>query len=145
MAATTVAILDVSATAHMPDVLEMPYRPEITSRHGATAGKPGAYEHTYRLGGNSCLAGDVIGDFSFPDPLHPGDTLVFEDMAQYTMVKTTFFNGFLTRPSSCATRTAGSRRSGSFPGEDFGAEARLALPEADRSSYSPSTTALAAA
>ena len=89
----TVAILDVSATAHMPDVLEMPYRPEITATDGTSAGTPGTYDHTYRLGGNSCLAGDVIGDYSFPAPLKPGDRLSFEDMAQYTMVKTSFFNG----------------------------------------------------
>jgi carboxynorspermidine decarboxylase len=83
-----IAILDTSATAHMPDVLEMPYRPEI-----AGAGKPGKHPHTYRLGGLTCLAGDVIGDYSFPRPLKPGDKLVFLDMAHYTMVKNTTFNG----------------------------------------------------
>jgi len=83
-----VAILDVSATAHMPDTLEMPYRPTI---HGA--GEPGATPHTYRLGGPTCLAGDVIGDWSFPKPLSVGDRIVFADMAHYTMVKTTMFNG----------------------------------------------------
>ena len=83
-----IAILDVSAAAHMPDVLEMPYRPEIVG-----AGKPGAFPHTYRLGGLTCLAGDVIGDYSFDQPLAIGDKLVFGDMAHYTMVKNTMFNG----------------------------------------------------
>ncbi len=83
-----VAILDVSATAHMPDVLEMPYRPDIRG-----AGEAGEKAHTYRLGGTSCLAGDIIGDYSFDAPLQPGSRLVFEDMAHYTMVKTTMFNG----------------------------------------------------
>ena len=83
-----IAILDTSATAHMPDVLEMPYRPVIVD-----AGEPGAKPHTYRLGGMTCLAGDVIGDYSFDRPLVPGDKLVFLDMAHYTMVKTTTFNG----------------------------------------------------
>ena len=87
-----IAILDVSATAHMPDVLEMPYRPDVTL-DGQLAGKPGEKPHTYRLGGNSCLAGDVIGDYSFHRPLKPDDRLVFLDMAHYTMVKTTTFNG----------------------------------------------------
>ncbi len=83
-----IAILDTSATAHMPDVLEMPYRPEVRG-----AGEPGALEHTYTLGGLTCLAGDVIGRYSFPEPLRVGDRLVFEDMAHYTMVKNTTFNG----------------------------------------------------
>jgi carboxynorspermidine decarboxylase len=82
------AILDTSATAHMPDVLEMPYRPTI---HGA--GEPGEHPYSYRLGGLTCLAGDVIGDWSFPRPLVVGDRLVFADMSHYTMVKTTMFNG----------------------------------------------------
>ena len=82
------ALLDASCTCHMPDVLEMPYRPEIKN-----AARPGAKPHTYRLAGLSCLAGDVIGDYSFDVPLKVGDRLVFQDMAHYTMVKTTFFNG----------------------------------------------------
>jgi carboxynorspermidine decarboxylase len=82
------AILDTSATCHMPDVLEMPYRPAILG-----ADKPGAYPHTYRLGGMTCLAGDVIGDYSFPQRLSVGQRLIFDDMAHYTMVKTTTFNG----------------------------------------------------
>lgn len=83
-----IALLDISATAHMPDVLEMPYRPVITG-----AGLPAEKAFSYRLGGNSCLAGDVIGEYSFDQPLAAGDRLVFEDMMHYTMVKTSFFNG----------------------------------------------------
>lgn len=82
------AILDTSATCHMPDVLEMPYRAEILG-----AGLPEEYSHTYRLGGMTCLAGDVIGDYSFAEPLQPGQRLMFDDMSHYTMVKTTTFNG----------------------------------------------------
>lgn len=82
------AILDASATCHMPDVLEMPYRPRITG-----SGLPGELPHTYRLGGPSCLSGDVIGDYSFAEPLKIGQRLMFEDMAIYTMVKNTTFNG----------------------------------------------------
>lgn len=83
-----IAILDTSATNHMPDVLEMPYRPGIVG-----AGRPGELARTYRLGGMTCLAGDVIGDYSFEKPLRPGDRLAFLDMAHYSMVKTTTFNG----------------------------------------------------
>ena len=82
------AILDTSAACHMPDVLEMPYRPEVFG-----AGKPGEYKYTYRFGGNTCLAGDIIGDYSFDDKLKQGDKIVFEDMAHYTMVKNNMFNG----------------------------------------------------
>ena len=114
------AILSVSATAHMPDVMEMPYRPDVflaersadfsppqvpaVTLPGETyhlAGDPSSSQlstlnpqlHTYRLGGPTCLAGDVVGDFTFPRELRVGDTLVFDDMAHYTMVKTTTFNG----------------------------------------------------
>lgn len=90
-----IAILDVSATCHMPDVLEMPYRPVITGGFD-----PGEKPYTYRLGGSSCLAGDVIGDWSFEQPLNVGDRLVFEDMSHYTMVKTTTFNG-IQHPHIC--------------------------------------------
>lgn len=83
-----IAILDTSATAHMPDTLEMPYRPQIVG--GAD---PDALPHRYRLGGLTCLAGDVIGDWSFAEPLEIGSKLIFLDMAHYTMVKTTNFNG----------------------------------------------------
>ncbi|QHI69341.1 carboxynorspermidine decarboxylase [Tichowtungia aerotolerans] len=93
-----IAILDVSCTCHMPDVMEMPYRPVITG-----AGESGEKAHTYRLAGLSCLAGDVIGDWSFDEPLKPGDRLEFLDMAHYTMVKTTFFNG-IQHPSIAIQR-----------------------------------------
>jgi carboxynorspermidine decarboxylase len=83
-----IAILDASAAAHMPDVLEMPYRPVISG-----AGRSGEHRFTYRLGGPTCLAGDVIGDYSFPAPLEIGSKLVFLDMAHYTMVKNNTFNG----------------------------------------------------
>ena len=83
-----IAIVDTSASCHMPDVLEMPYRPEI-----AGAGMPNEKAITYRLGGPTCLAGDVIGDYSFDQPLKPGDKLVFGDMAHYSMVKNNTFNG----------------------------------------------------
>ncbi|NGM84590.1 carboxynorspermidine decarboxylase [Paenibacillus sp. 7124] len=83
-----IAILDTSAECHMPDVLAMPYRPNIIG-----AGQPNEYEHTYRLGGLTCLAGDIIGDYSFKQPLKAGDRLVFLDMAHYTMVKNHMFNG----------------------------------------------------
>ncbi len=82
------AVLDISATAHMPDVLEMPYRPDI-----ADSGEAGERAHTYRLGGMSCLAGDVIGDYSFDTPLRVGQQLHLLDMSHYTMVKTSNFNG----------------------------------------------------
>lgn len=82
------AILDTSATCHMPDTLEMPYRADIFG-----AGQPGELAHTYRLGGMTCLAGDVIGDYSFAEPLQIGQRLMFDDMAHYTMVKTSTFNG----------------------------------------------------
>ncbi|OQA82100.1 MAG: Carboxynorspermidine/carboxyspermidine decarboxylase [Lentisphaerae bacterium ADurb.Bin242] len=83
-----IAILDTSAEAHMPDVLEMPYRPNIIG-----AGQPSEKKCTYRLAGHSCLAGDVIGDYSFDEKLEIGRKVVFLDMAHYTMVKTNTFNG----------------------------------------------------
>ena len=83
-----IAILDTSAACHMPDVLEMPYRPHIIH-----SGNPGEKAHTYRLGGPSCLAGDIIGDYSFDDELQIGTRLIFTDMAIYSMVKTNTFNG----------------------------------------------------
>lgn len=85
---TKTAILDVSFTAHMPDCLEMPYKPHIVGATDPVDGKP-----TYRLGGNSCLSGDFMGDWSFDRELRPGDKVVFLDMIHYTMVKTTTFNG----------------------------------------------------
>jgi carboxynorspermidine decarboxylase len=83
-----IAILDTSAEAHMPDVLAMPYRPTIIG-----AGNPGELPHTYRLGGITCLAGDVLGDYSFAESLKRGDRLVFLNMALYSFVKNTTFNG----------------------------------------------------
>ncbi|WP_457599121.1 carboxynorspermidine decarboxylase [Hydrogenimonas sp.] len=83
-----IAILDVSAEAHMPDTLAMPYRAEVRG-----AGEPGEKPYTYRLGGNTCLAGDIMGDYSFDAPLKIGDKLLFEDQIHYTMVKSTTFNG----------------------------------------------------
>ncbi|MCX7991114.1 MAG: carboxynorspermidine decarboxylase [Proteobacteria bacterium] len=83
-----IAILDTSAETHMPDVLAMPYKPKIIG-----AGEPDEFPYTYRLGGISCLAGDIIGDYSFPEPLKRGDRLVFLDMALYSFVKNTTFNG----------------------------------------------------
>jgi carboxynorspermidine decarboxylase len=82
------AILDVSFTAHMPDCLEMPYKPKIIGATDPIPGKP-----TYRLGGNSCLSGDFMGEWSFGSELKPGDRIIFLDMIHYTMVKTTTFNG----------------------------------------------------
>ena len=82
------AILDTSAACHMPDVLEMPYRPHIIG-----ADLPNEKTYTYRLGGPTCLAGDIIGDYSFDAPLKEGDKLIFCDMAHYTMVKNNTFNG----------------------------------------------------
>ncbi|HKP96991.1 MAG TPA: carboxynorspermidine decarboxylase [Fibrobacteria bacterium] len=108
-----IAILDTSATAHMPDTLEMPYRPEIRG-----AGEPGKLPHTYRLGGLTCLAGDVIGDYSFANPLAIGDKLVFEDMIHYTIVKNTTFNG-IPLPSLCLWTEDGRLQ----VARDFGYEA----------------------
>ena len=83
-----IAILDTSAACHMPDVLEAPYRPPLED-----GGEPGEKKYTYRLSCPTCLAGDVIGDYSFDEPLKPGDRLIFGDMAIYTMVKNNTFNG----------------------------------------------------
>jgi carboxynorspermidine decarboxylase len=82
------AVLDVSFTAHMPDCLEMPYKPKIAGATDPVPGKP-----TYRIGGNSCLSGDVMGEWSFDRELKPGERIIFLDMIHYTMVKTTTFNG----------------------------------------------------
>jgi len=109
-----IAILDTSAAAHMPDVLEMPYRPEIPG-----AGQPGVHPHTYRLGGLTCLAGDVIGDYSFPQPLRPGDKIVFADMAHYTMVKNNTFNGVRLPTIALRQRGGGLRIVRTFHYEDY--------------------------
>jgi carboxynorspermidine decarboxylase len=83
-----ITILDTSAEAHMPDTIIMPYRAEVRG-----AGKAGEKAHTYRLAGNTCLAGDIMGDYSFDRPLQIGDRIFFEDQMHYTMVKATTFNG----------------------------------------------------
>lgn len=110
-----IAILDTSAACHMPDVLEMPYRPNIIG-----AGAPGEKNFTCRLAGKSCLAGDVIGEYSFDQPLKSGDRLVFLDMAIYSMVKTTTFNG-LRLPSIAIwdSETDQRRVTREFGYEDF--------------------------
>lgn len=97
-----IAILDASAACHMPDVIEMPYRPPLKD-----SAEPGEKANTFRLGGPTCLAGDVIGDYSFDRPLSAGDRLVFEDMALYTMVKTNTFNG-MALPSLALLKEDGS-------------------------------------
>jgi len=112
-----IAILDASAACHMPDVIEMPYRPGIIG-----AGLPGEKAHTYRLGGNTCLAGDIIGDYSFDKPLVPGDRVVFTDMAIYTMVKNNTFNG-APLPDIAVMRESGAEVVKRFGYGDF--KARL--------------------
>lgn len=132
------AILDVSASAHMPDVLEMPYRPDVYAVQPgaagvpavmldgetyAAAGAPGEKNYTYRLGAPTCLAGDVIGDYSFDFPLQVDDTIVLDDMSHYTMVKTTHFNG-VPHPDIAVLRADGSVETvRSFTYADF--ESRL--------------------
>ena len=96
-----IAILDASAACHMPDVLEMPYRPNIIG-----SGQPDEKKYSYRLGGNTCLAGDIIGDYSFDTPLNINDKLVFCDMAIYTTVKNNTFNG-INLPSIAVLRQNG--------------------------------------
>ncbi len=108
------AILDTSAACHMPDVLEMPYRPPVLGGQDA-----GETPYTYRLAGPTCLAGDIIGDYSFNAPLKPGDRVVFCDMALYTMVKNNTFNG-INLPSIIVAETNGSLKTiKSFGYEDF--------------------------
>ena len=97
-----IAILDASAACHMPDVLEMPYRPPLYK-----SGQPGEKAHTYRLSSRTCLAGDIIGDYSFDAPLSIGDRLCFEDMAIYSMVKNNTFNG-MPLPDISILHTDGS-------------------------------------
>ena len=107
------AIIDASAACHMPDVIEMPYRPEIIG-----AKKPGELPYTYRLGGLTCLAGDIIGDYAFMQPLKIGDRLVFTDMAHYTMVKNNTFNG-VNLPSIALANDEGFRVLKDFGYEDY--------------------------
>ena len=96
------AVIDASFTCHMPDCLEMPYKPAVRHATDAVPGKP-----TYRIGGCSCLSGDFMGDWSFDRPLHIGDPLIFEDMIHYTTVKTTMFNG-IQHPSLAILREDGT-------------------------------------
>ncbi len=98
-----IAILDTSATCHMPDTLEMPYRAEIFG-----SGAPQEKNHTYRLGGQTCLSGDVMGDYSFDQPLSIGQRLMFDDMTHYTMVKTSTFNGIKLPSIACWNSTTNS-------------------------------------
>ncbi len=109
-----IAILDTSATCHMPDVLEMPYRPMIIG-----SGFPDEKKFTYRLGGPTCLAGDVIGEYSFDEELQIGDRLAFTDMAIYTMVKTTSFNGMPLPSISIARENGDIQAIRNFTYEDF--------------------------
>lgn len=110
----SIAILDTTAACHMPDVLEMPYRPPLLA-----SGCEGAKPYTYRLGGPTCLAGDIIGDYSFDEPLEVGDQLIFEDMAIYTMVKNNTFNG-ICLPSILIARENGDLETvKTFGYEDF--------------------------
>ncbi|WP_175406442.1 carboxynorspermidine decarboxylase [Bacillus sp. FJAT-27264] len=109
-----IAILDTSAECHMPDVLAMPYRPGIIG-----AGEPGENPYTYRLGGMTCLAGDVIGDYSFKEPLKYGDKLVFLDMAHYSMVKNHMFNGVNLPAIASYNEEEGIKVIREFQFEDF--------------------------
>lgn len=108
------ALLDTSAACHMPDVLEMPYRPNIIG-----AGLPNEKSYTYRLGGPTCLAGDIIGDYSFDAPLKEGDKLVFCDMAHYTMVKNNTFNGMNLPSIALYSQENGLQIIKQFGYEDF--------------------------
>ena len=109
-----IAILDTSAACHMPDVLEMPYRPPLRN-----SGEQGEKPYSYRLGSQTCLAGDSIGVYSFDEPLHIGDRLIFEDMAIYSMVKNNTFNG-MPLPSILLLKRDGSTETlREFGYEDF--------------------------
>lgn len=107
-------VLDASATCHMPDVLEMPYRPPL--RHGFEAGEK---TYTYRLSSNTCLTGDIIGDYSFEKPVEIGDKLYFEDMAIYSFVKNNTFNGIGLPSLVLMDKTGDCRIVKSFGYEDF--------------------------
>jgi len=108
------AILDVSFTAHMPDCLEMPYKPKIIGATDPVSGEP-----TYRIGGNSCLSGDFMGDWSFKKELKPGDRILFLDMIHYTMVKTTTFNGVKHPSIGIWTKEGNFRLIKEFSYEDY--------------------------
>jgi carboxynorspermidine decarboxylase len=109
-----IAILDTSASCHMPDVLEVPYTPTVIG-----ADKPGIHAHDYILGGKTCMTGDIIGEYSFPRPLRVGSRVVFTDMMQYSFVKNTTFNG-TPRPDLAVLEEDGSYRVlRSFGYEDY--------------------------
>lgn len=107
-------ILDASAACHMPDVLEMPYRPPLLD-----SGKPGEKKYTYRLSSYTCLAGDIIGDYSFDEEKKPGDRLYFQDMAIYSMVKNNTFNGIPLPDIAVMDEHGDCRVIRSFSYEDF--------------------------
>lgn len=108
-----IAVLDTSAACHMPDVLEMPYRPPLKG-----SGKPNEKEYTYRLSSRTCLAGDIVGDYSFDEPLSVGSRLYFEDMAIYSIVKNNTFNG-MPLPSIAVKRGDGVEIIKEFSYSDF--------------------------
>lgn len=110
----SIAILDTSASCHMPDVLEMPYRPHIVN-----SDFPNKKAYTYRLGGHTCLAGDIIGDYSFDKPLSIGDKLIFCDMAIYSMVKNNTFNGMKLPSIAIADMDGNTKIVNTFGYEDF--------------------------
>lgn len=109
-----IAILDTSATCHMPDVLEVPYRPPLIG-----SGQPQEKPYTYRLGGPTCLTGDIIGDYSFDEALKEGDRLVFGDMAIYSMVKNNTFNGMALPTIALQDKNGECRVIKQFGYEDF--------------------------
>ena len=109
-----ILLMDTSASCHMPDVIEMPYRPFIFG-----SGMPNEKKYTYRLGGPTCLAGDVIGDYSFDNPVKVGDKLIFTDMAHYSMVKTNTFNGINLPAIAVYTEKGGVEVIRRFTYEDF--------------------------
>jgi carboxynorspermidine decarboxylase len=113
-----IAILDASAACHMPDVLEMPYRPNVIG-----ASLVGDAPFAYRLAGSTCLAGDIVGDYAFREPLRAGDLLAFEDMAIYSMVKTNTFNGMRLPSIAVLGEDGNARMVKGFSYEDF--KARL--------------------
>ena len=113
-----IAILDVSAWAHIPDILAASDRPDIIG-----GGKPGELEHTYRLASRSCMSGDIIGDYSFPQPLHRGSNIMFSDMASYSAVSNNFFNGIPLPAIAILTKSKDVRIVRQFGYEDY--EARL--------------------
>ena len=109
-----ILLMDTSASCHMPDVIEMPYRPFIFG-----SGMPDEKKYTYRLGGPTCLAGDIIGDYSFDEPVKVGDKLIFTDMAHYSMVKTNTFNGINLPAIAVYTEKGGVEVIRRFTYEDF--------------------------